>query len=304
MGTPLVAARLMLPPGDPVSTYGAVPRLGFPEARLTDSPLEAITDELHRRAGGNPLGVADPLRVTDPVAGGWISASALVGGDALPLLLNGPVERWGAAPHAAAALAWKAYSYWLTLPAIVGLTCVNRVPLLDADNVLVQLSYQAPFVTVGMRRPAVAVLPDDRYAGAPGTVVVPDRDVLLRALADSLVTRHLGPLADATRARVRIGSRILSGSLAASVAYALRFISGLAPAGEGLAAQGKAILDALSVTDLVSMDEAADGTIAVRRHTCCLAFTVPQLSICSTCCIQPEDGSAAQAAHLGGSDPA
>ncbi|MGH3712115.1 MAG: hypothetical protein ACRDT4_01400 [Micromonosporaceae bacterium] len=290
MGTPLVVARLAPAATSPAPTPVSEAALrdavtGRPQP--ADSPLDAIVAEIALRAGDGPLGIADPLVVTDPAAAGWISASSLVDGSALPLLLGGPVERWGAAPHAAAALAWKAYSYWLTLPAIVGLTCADRVPLLDADNVLVQLSYRPPYITVGVRRPAVAVLPGDRYAGRPGAVVVPDRDALLDALAGSLLTRHLAPLADATRARVRIGTRILSGSLAASVAYALRFVSTVPPATDGLAAQGKVILDALSVTDLVSMSEQPDGTVGVQRKTCCLAFTVPQLKICSTCCIQP-----------------
>ncbi|MGH3734191.1 MAG: hypothetical protein ACRDT6_00965 [Micromonosporaceae bacterium] len=293
MGTPLVAARLAAPaPTDWIAERQHDGALG---SRHEGSPLDAIGAAIAARAGDTPLGLADPLVVTDPAAGGWISGASLVDGEALPLLLGGPTERWGATPHAAAALAWKAYTYWLVLPAVVGLTRTDRVPLLGADNVLVRLAYQTPFVTIGMRRPTVAVLPGDPYADHPDTIVVPDRDALLDALVGSLLTRHLAPLADATRARVRIGGRILSGSIAASVAYALRFVSTMD--GEGVAAQGKAILDALSVTDLVALDEAGDGTVEVRRKTCCLAFTVPSLSICSTCCIQPET-------HLGGSDPA
>jgi Ferric iron reductase FhuF-like transporter. len=223
--------------------------------------------------------------VTDPASGGWISAASLVDGAALPVLLNGPIERWGATPHAAAALAWKAYTYWLAAPAVIGFAAADRVPLLDADNVLVRLSYDRPFVTIGMRRPAVAVLPDDPYASEPGVTVVADRDGLLAALRSSLVDHHLALLAAATRARVRIGSRILAGALAASVGYVLRLAAPLTP--HPPLDLGKPILDALNVADLVDLSEAPDGSVDVQRKTCCLAFTVPSLSICSTCCIKP-----------------
>ncbi|MQA27579.1 MAG: hypothetical protein GEU94_19440 [Micromonosporaceae bacterium] len=280
MATPLALAR------------AAAPARGRPVAgplHAVAGPLDAVTEAVRaasRRAGPDaPLGLADPLVVADPASGGWISAASLVDGAALPVLLNGPVERWGAMPHAAAALAWKAYTYWLAVPAVTGLACVNRVPLLDADNVLVRLSHKSPFVTIGMRRPAVAVLPDDPYAGDPATTVVADRDGLLGALRVSLVDRHLALLAAATQARVRIGSRALAGALAASVGYVLSLTGPLAP--DSPTQLGKPILDALNIADLVELTDTPDGSVDVRRRTCCLAFTVPGLTICTGCCIQP-----------------
>ncbi|HEU5111371.1 MAG TPA: hypothetical protein VFT95_22750, partial [Micromonosporaceae bacterium] len=75
-------------------------------------------------------GVAPGLLVTDPV--GWLPATSLVDGSRLPELLDAAGRRWQAAPHAAAALAWKAYTYWLTLPAVLGWASARRVPLLTA----------------------------------------------------------------------------------------------------------------------------------------------------------------------------
>ena len=279
MGTPLTVTRAL-----------ASSRPFQPIDRLAPSPgpLDAVTAAIEAACQPdpeNPLGIASPLVVGDAASGGWISAASLVDGAALPVLLNGPIERWGATPHAAAALAWKAYTYWLALPAVIGLAAVNRALLLDADNVLVRLSYDSPFVTLGMRRPAVAVLPDDPYAGAPGVTVVSGRDGLLAALRTSLVDRHLALLAAATGAGVRIGARALAGALAASVGYALSLAAPLTA--DSPLELGKPLLDALNVADLVELGETPDGAVDVQRKTCCLAFTVPSLSICSTCCIKP-----------------
>ena len=66
---------------------------------------------------------------------GWAPASELAG-EKLDLLLATAGRRWRAQPHAAAALAWKAYTYWAALPAVLGFASARRVPLLTSDNVL------------------------------------------------------------------------------------------------------------------------------------------------------------------------
>src|SRR5688572_27095428 len=50
-------------------------------------------------------------------------------------LLDTAKQRWRAAPHAAAALAWKCYSYWTSLPAVLGYAVAHRVPLMTPDAV-------------------------------------------------------------------------------------------------------------------------------------------------------------------------
>ncbi|MGH3659370.1 MAG: hypothetical protein ACRDUA_22205, partial [Micromonosporaceae bacterium] len=268
MSTPLVAAQFAAP----AYLRTARPELHVVPGATVSDPLAAVSAAVD--SATYPVGLADPLVIGDATSAGWISAASLVDGTALPLLLDGPTERWGAAPHAAAALAWKAYTYWLALPAVISLVHANRVPLLDADNVRVRLSYQKPFITVGMRRTAVAVLPDDEFAAEPGIVVVDDRAGLLRMLRETLVDRHLAPLAQATRARVRVGARILSGSLASSIGYALQVAQRTSPDAAGhatadLTAQGRAMLDVLDVPGLIDLEEAPDGAVGIRRHTCC-----------------------------------
>src|SRR5258708_539298 len=80
-----------------------------------------------RRGAAAMPGSAPGRRVTDLT--GWVPASQLVSGAALHDLLDAAGQRWRAAPHAAAALAWKYYSYWLSLPAVLGYATARRVPL-------------------------------------------------------------------------------------------------------------------------------------------------------------------------------
>src|SRR5215470_1508567 len=106
------------------------------------SPLSVTLGSLNSRQG-----LADPLIVTD--LEGWTPASDLVSGVALPELFELAERRWGAAPHAAATLAWKAYTYWLTLPVVLSWAASRRVPLVDPQNVFVRLDTGSPLLQIG-----------------------------------------------------------------------------------------------------------------------------------------------------------
>ncbi|MGH3741976.1 MAG: hypothetical protein ACRDT1_11650, partial [Micromonosporaceae bacterium] len=95
---------------------------------------------------------------------------------------------------------------------------------------------------------------------------------------------HLAPLARATREHVRIGDRLLYGALAAAVGYALQRVGQLAP--RHTVTTGSAILDAFDLADLAQVSHTEDGSVTMRRHTCCLAFTTPALDVCASCCIK------------------
>jgi hypothetical protein len=248
-------------------------------------PLDPIAAAVAAvRGDADTFGIADGLVVTDPTRG-WTPASALVGGTAIPDLLSVPTRIWGAQPHAAATLAYKQYTYWLTMPAVLGWAVANRVPLLSADNVAVRLDDEAPYVTIGMLRPAVAVLPDDPAAGHPDAVVVDTPAALLGVLKDTLLDRHVSPLVAATREHVRVGAHTLYGQLAAAVAYVLSAAAEHGPYAPVPAAD--AVLDALGLTGLAALCH-TDGELQVRRRTCCLAFVVPGLDgrLCPGCCVR------------------
>ncbi|MBM2617028.1 hypothetical protein JIG36_15835 [Actinoplanes sp. LDG1-06] len=229
-------------------------------------------------------GVAPDLVVHDTA--GWSPASVLAG-DRLDTLLDSSRRRWNAQPHAAAALAWKAYTYWLALPAVLGYASARRVPLLTAGDVLVHFDDPRPLVTLGLRSGTeVAVLPGDpiAIAGLPHVRVVPDEEALLAELRRSLLDQHLSPLLDAIHSRVRLGKRTLLGSLSSGVAYGVLRSADVLP---GPSAETIAQLHrALGVEDLVELVPGPNGRLDVQRKTCCLAFTLPQPKVCKGCCIK------------------
>jgi ferric iron reductase protein FhuF len=174
-------------------------------------------------------------------------------------------------------MAWKSYTYWLALPAVIGFAAVRRVPVVSAGNVLVRLHVDAPFLEIGLRAPLVAVRSDDPLAGRPGVTVVDD---LATALRHDLLDGHLAPILAALHERVHVGRRTLLGSVASGVAYALVRSAAVLP--EPIAATAQTLLTALGVDDLVDVTPGDE----VQRHTCCLAFSLPQPKVCSSCCIR------------------
>ncbi|GLH97687.1 hypothetical protein Pa4123_29620 [Phytohabitans aurantiacus] len=250
-------------------------------------PLAPITSTLRSMFGTDDLpGLAPGLIVTGGT-GNWISATDLASGARLGDLLAAAKRRWEASPHAAAALAWKSYTYWLALPAALGWASARRVPLLDPANVQVNLD-RGPLLTVGLRRSIpVAVLPSDplALAGLPEVRVVADEAALLASLRESLLDAHLTPMLDAIHAHVRLGHRTLLGSVSSGIAHAILRAADVLP-GSTVEHIGT-LLAALGIDDLIELVPGPTGEPTVQRKTCCLAFTLPKPKICSGCCISP-----------------
>jgi ferric iron reductase protein FhuF len=194
----------------------------------------------------------------------WFPATRCADGSALPGLLDAAVRRWCAAPHVAAALLWKQYTYWLLLPAVLGYALDRRVPLMSAGNVLVRRHPGPSFVRLGLAEPATLDAPD------------------AAALRPGLLDEHLGPMLDRLRELVPISRRTLLGSVASAVCYALVRARAELPRDRDIAGTAAELLSALGVADLVELTP----DLAVRRRTCCLAFTLPQPKICAGCCIR------------------
>jgi len=264
----------------------ALGRAALAGASRAEQPLAPITATLRAMFGTSTElpGLAPDLLVHNPT--GWRPAALLAGAE-LGALLDSAGRRWQAQPHAAAALAWKAYTYWLALPAVLGWASARRVPLLTSDNVLAHFDDPRPLVTLGLRAEIpVAVLPSDPLAlsGLPQVHVVADEAALLTAFRTALLDEHLTPMLDAIHGRVRLGKRTLLGSLASGVAHAVLRSADVLP---GSSAETiDTLLAALGVDDLVELVPGAAGKLAVQRKTCCLAFTLPSPKICSGCCIK------------------
>lgn len=233
----------------------------------------------------SPLqGLADPLIVVD--RSGWTPATDLVNGSRLPDLLEDARKRWSAAPHAAATLAWKSYSYWLAMPAVLSWAVARRVPVMDAENVLVRFGSGSPLLKIGLRTSSVVVLPDDplAHSGLPGVSVAADEEILLKTLRVGLLEHHLDPLSERIRQDVKVGPRTLLGSVASGIAYAVIRAGDVLPG--STTATVNTLLQALSLDDLVDLIPGARDEPGVLRKTCCLAFTLPEPKICTGCCLR------------------
>jgi len=255
-------------------------------AQIAELPLAPVTATLRAMFGTSTElpGLAPDLLVYDSTD--W-TPSARLADDELPGLLESARRRWSAQPHAAAALAWKSYTYWLALPAVLGWGSARRVPLLTADNVLMHFRDPRPLVTIGLRQDTpVAVLASDPLAlsGLPQVKVVPDESALLAELRRSLLDEHLTPLLDSIHGMVHLGKRTLLGSLASGVAYAVLRSADVLP-GSSADTIGT-LLSTLGVEDLIELVPERNGKLDVQRKTCCLAFTLPQPKVCRGCCIR------------------
>jgi hypothetical protein len=252
-----------------------------PNALASADPLAPIVGTLDavraRQGAARVQGVAPGLLVAD--RDGFIPAGQFVDGTALPRLINAAVWRWSAPRHVAAALAWKQYTYWLLLPAVLGYARARRVPRLSAPNVLVQPRWDAALVRIGLAAPHATVLPGDHLAGTPGVSVAPDEQALLGALRAEVLDEHLTPMLDRLHELAHLGRHNLLGSVASAIGYALVRARDELPG--DVIADARAVLAALGVDDLVQLSP--DGR--VRRRTCCLAFALPEPKICDGCCI-------------------
>lgn len=257
----------------------------------TADPLAPVRETLRQMARRTDIpamnGIARGLTVTDTT--GWVPATDLVSGLALDELLDAAQRRWHAAPHAAAALAWKCYSFWLSLPAVIGYAAARRVPLVKPSGVVLRWNTRQPFLRVGLTTVDVAVLPNDPLAiiGAPGIVIVPDEDALLDALRTAVMDEHLKPIMEQIKSRLHLGRRTLWGSLASGVAHGISRAADVVPGPTMQTAQH--VLRHLGVADLVVLgDRPGSSGLSVHRKTCCLAFTLPEPKVCTGCVLRQD----------------
>ena len=255
----------------------------------TADPLAPVRETLRQMARRTDIpamqGIDPDLTVTDLT--GWVPATEVVSGQTLDDMLAAAQRRWRAAPHAAAALAWKCYSFWLSLPAVIGYAAARRVPLVRPAGVVVRWNTRQPFLRIGLTTLDVAVLPSDPLAiiGAPGIVIVPDETALLDAMRTSLMDEHLTPILEQIRSRLHLGRRTLWGSLASGVAHGISRAADVVPGPTMETAEQ--VLDRLGVADLVDLaHRPGSAGLTVHRKTCCLAFTLPEPKICTGCVLR------------------
>jgi hypothetical protein len=235
--------------------------------------LEGLHGLLERFAAqrGDALGVLPGL--TTFAGPGWIPSTELVREpyELLDRLIDDAADRRNVPRHVAAALLWKAYAYWHTVPMALGWALNRRVPIMRFEDTVVKVAGAG--LTIGATSVRTAVLPGDPLAGAPGTIVVADPGAAIRAAllaGQSPVIKAIGRL-------TRVGERNLWGSTAEALAHPLTACAGFLPpadARELLAAVGRPVDGLLGFS--------GDG---YRRRTCCLWITLPGTKPCATCCV-------------------
>lgn len=222
------------------------------------------------------LGVLPGLVAND--SPDWIRVADLLREpyDGLRAFVEETATRWNAPPHVGAALLWKTYGYWHTLPMVLGWAFGRRVPLMRLDDTVVRPSPAG--LTVAAVEVTVAVLPDDPLADAPGAVVVDD---LASAIRGSLIDSQL-PLIKALNTLTKVGERTLWGSTAEAIVHPFTLPGVYGEAGAGCA-EAMRLLEEIGppVAGLVVPE--GDG---FRRRTCCLWITLPDVEPCSTCCVR------------------
>ncbi|MEU8248050.1 (2Fe-2S)-binding protein [Nonomuraea sp. NPDC048916] len=211
-----------------------------------------LTEVLERMAAerGGVIGVEPGLVVSPDES--WTPASELLRAPhhLLGRLVDETAARWNAPRHVGAALFWKTYAYWHTMPMALGWALDGRIPIMRLADTYFRVSDAG--VTIAASRVSWA-----SGAGAIGGALAESQEPLVRAIS----------------AMAKVGERTLWGSTAEAFAHPLTL---LAPADymELLREIGRPV-DGL-------IEPTGDGYF---RRTCCLWITLPDAEPCGSCCV-------------------
>lgn len=211
-----------------------------------------LTEALQRLADarGGVIGV-EPGLVIEPDES-WTAAAELVR-EPYTLLeeqIAQTAGRWNAPRHVGAALFWKTYGYWHSLPLALGWALDGRIPIMRLSDTYFKVSEAG--VTIAACRVSW------------GTGV----EAIRESLADAQ-----RPLVETISAMAKVGERTLWGSTAEAFAHPLTSI-----------VQGDymALLREIGRPLDGLVEPADDGYF---RRTCCLWVTLPDADPCGSCCV-------------------
>jgi ferric iron reductase protein FhuF len=211
-----------------------------------------LTEVLERMAAsrGGVIGV-EPGLVIEPDES-WTPATELTRAPYTLLgeLVDQTAARWNAPRHVGAALFWKTYGYWHTVPMALGWALDGRVPIMRQADTYFKVSDAG--VTIA----------------ATGVTWTTGAGAIGQALAESQQ-----PLVEAISAIAKVGERTLWGSTAEAFAHPLtQIVPG----------------DYMGL--LKEIGKPVDGLVepagdAYFRRTCCLWVTLPDAEACGSCCV-------------------
>ncbi|PRY02177.1 (2Fe-2S)-binding protein [Allonocardiopsis opalescens] len=213
------------------------------------------------------------LSGTAEAADGWLPGSAMLDPDVLRTALRSHERLWKAPEHVAAALWWKAYTYWVALEPATRWMRTGTGAEVGLDHVELQLDSDLRCVRL---RP-----PGGR--GTPPPAALADAEEGLSALVEAVVVRHLEPVGRTLADVTRLGARGMWGSIMSGLAWALLDDD------TATLADVERLLDAVPCpygrlvdpAELVSADGAAKPY--PLRRTCCFYYQVPGGQVCLTC---------------------
>jgi hypothetical protein len=211
-----------------------------------------LTDVLDRMAAerGGVIGLAPGLTVSPDDS--WTPVTELLREPYTLLreLVEETAARWNAPRHVGAALFWKTYTYWHTLPMALGWALRAPIPLMPLPDTYFKVSSAG--VTIAA----------SRLRWGSGAA----------AVAEAL-TESQAPLVRVIGGLAKVGGRTLWGSTAEALAHPLttmvpgdymELLREIGPPVDGLIEP--------------------DGENYFRR-TCCLWVTLPSADPCGSCCV-------------------
>ena len=211
-----------------------------------------LTEVLQRLADerGGVLGV-EPGLVIEPDES-WTAVTELVREpySLLDGLIAETAARWNAPYHVGAALFWKTYGYWHTMPMALGWALDGRVPIMRPADTYFKVS------DAGVTIAATRVSWD---SGA-------------RAIRDALAESQR-PLVEIIGSMAKVGERTLWGSTAEAFAHPLTSI---------VPGDYMRLLKELGKPVDGLIEPVGDGYF---RRTCCLWIALPGVEPCGSCCV-------------------
>lgn len=211
-----------------------------------------LTEALQRMADGRGGVIGVEPRLVIELDESWRPAAELAREPYTSLngLIAETAGRWNAPHHVGAALFWKTFGYWHTLPMALGWALDGRVPVMRLAD-----TYFKP-------SDAGVTIAATRVSWGSGAAAI--REVLAEAQE---------PLVKAISTLAKVGERTLWGSTAEAFAHPLTSI---------VPGDYMALLKEIGPPVDGLVEPADDGYF---RRTCCLWITLPDVEPCGSCCV-------------------